>query len=205
VLYIILYYTSCNLHSYSPLLNLLHQGFQGNLASVIMSRVRGDELPTLQNIEPGEVRLIKDMFTYLCGVDNTGKIPSNMALKLFISLGLEISEEALPHYLTFKDFLLYADAAVPEDTPEGHAKTMNCMISQQPDGSIGDVRPENIIEFSKRLQRPLPSEREAELYITSLTDYDDCEGEVMVSKEVFQRELVKQYNAMELSEELSVV
>lgn len=169
-----------------------------------MSRIRED-LPTLQKIEPSEVRLIKDMFAYLCGVDNNGKIPSNVALKLFISLGLEISDDILPSYLTLKDFLLYADAAVPDDSPEGHAKTMNCMISQKPDGSVGDIRPENIVSFSKRLDMPLPSNREAELYISSLTDYDDCEDEIVVSKEVFQREMVKQYNMMDLSDELSGV
>jgi hypothetical protein len=34
-------------------------------------------------------------------------------------LGLDVSHETLPPQLSLKDFLLFADAAAPDDIPEG--------------------------------------------------------------------------------------
>ena len=166
-----------------------------------MSRFRDNDLPVVQNIEPNEVRMIMDMFAFLSGVENNGKIPGKVALKLFISLGLEVVEENLPAYLTLKDFLLFADSAAPSDSVEGHAKTLSCLISQNPDGSVGDIRAKNIVTFARSLQRPPPSVNEAELYISSLTEYDDCEDEVVVTPEVFQHHMVKAYDTMVIGDE----
>ena len=115
-------------------------------------------------------------------------------------LGLDVSHEALPAQLTLKDFLLFADAAAPDDDPEGGAKTMNCLISQNSDGSPGDISPQDLINFCHSLGKPPPSLNEAKVYISMLQDYDECD-EIYISANSFQKELVRQSKLNHVYEE----
>eukprot|EP00602_Paraphysomonas_sp_CaronLab_P005587 CAMPEP_0185027760 /NCGR_PEP_ID=MMETSP1103-20130426/12966_1 /TAXON_ID=36769 /ORGANISM="Paraphysomonas bandaiensis, Strain Caron Lab Isolate" /LENGTH=164 /DNA_ID=CAMNT_0027561873 /DNA_START=99 /DNA_END=590 /DNA_ORIENTATION=- len=149
-----------------------------------------DEMPILQRIDVHEAQSIKEMFDLLA-VDRSGRISQHHAHKLLMALGLEMHIENLPMQLTLKDLLLHADSVAPEEGPEGGAKTLNCLISQDGDGSPSGITPAKVVAFAKKLNRPPPSMSEATVYVSTLVDYDDCESEPEASPAVFQKEIVK--------------
>lgn len=118
-----------------------------------MSKEKGgsQDLPILQKISASEAQDIRNMFNLLC-VNHSNRINQYLAIKLFRNLGLlspwlhltsphlvwthnlviglDVSRETLPQQLTLKDFLLFADAAAPDDIPEGKDHESHSLASQ---------------------------------------------------------------------------
>ena len=78
---------------------------------------------------------------------------------------------------------------------------MNCLISQNPDGSPGDITPEHLINFSLSLGKPPPSLKEARIYLSLLQDYDECD-DIPLAASTFQKELVRQSKLSHLYNDL---
>jgi hypothetical protein len=78
---------------------------------------------------------------------------------------------------------------------------MNCLISQNRDGSPGDITPQALINFSHSLGKPPPSLNEARIYISMLQDYDECD-DIPLAAATFQKELVRQSKLGHLYDDL---
>lgn len=127
----------------------------------------------------------------LFDTDGSGRIKRHLAHNLFKRLGIEVSIQTLSSVLTLRDLLLIADSSISEDTLEGDVKTFNTFLSQNPDGTCGDVKSTNIIEYCHCLGVLPPQECEAKIYLSALLDYDDCSVDPLVSSVAFQKDIVQ--------------
>lgn len=78
---------------------------------------------------------------------------------------------------------------------------MNCLISQNQDGSPGDITPQDLVNFSLSLGKPPPSLNEAKIYISMLQEYDECDDTPLAAS-TFQKELVRQSKLSHLYDDL---
>mmetsp|Transcript_24678 Transcript_24678/g.41719 ORF Transcript_24678/g.41719 Transcript_24678/m.41719 type:complete len:175 (-) Transcript_24678:143-667(-) len=161
----------------------------------------GFEIPPLQNLENHEAEMIRDMFLHLDveGHAGDGRLPQKLAHGLMRSLGIQILAAFLPNRVSLRDLLLYADAAMPEASElDGYAKTVSLTVSQNEDGSQGDITAQHLIDFQLSLNRVPPTENEANVYLSKMLSYDDCSAQPVVPPERFQKDLLKSARAMGL-------
>jgi hypothetical protein len=136
--------------------------------------------------------MVKDVFE-LYDTDNSGRIKRHLAHNILKLLGISVPINSLSSVVTLKDLLFFVDANLPEATVEGDVTTFNLLISQNQNGTAGDINPKSIIKFSKSIGVIPHSEQEVALYLTRLLDYDDCSEDAVVQPNVFQKDIVQAY------------
>ena len=149
-----------------------------------------------------EANAIEEMFR-LYDYKATGKIPRHLAIKLFKGLGFDLAEHTVPLNGGFRELLMFLDRQCPDPLPSLNCSlyTFTKLAAKTRDEETGQttITPQNIADFMESLGRPPCSLLEADLLLTSMLEYDNCEPIPQVLSEYFSKEvtnIAKKTNAM---------
>lgn len=101
--------------------------------------------------------------------------------------------------VTLKDILVLAEQKCPSDPNSEDNVDIFCrLVSKQRNGTAAPVKAKHLISFMSSVQSVPPSETEANLLLSRMVDYDDCQPQPEVSAAAFKKEVSAAYKELQL-------
>ena len=147
-------------------------------------------LTKLSQIEAESILSMFNMYDYNC----SGRLPKRLVEKLLQTIGFgAFSYEITATDMSIKELLLFIDLRCPDPEPALECALYTFLnLASRDGGQKGKVlTPQDLADFEESIGRPACSMRQADLLLTSMLDYDDCEKIPACPVDYFQRDVVK--------------